>query len=111
LEKTSKLRGKHTQLFVSFRKPHNPVSTDTLARWIKTVMHKARINTEIYGDHSTRAASTSAAHRKHIDTNKILAAAGWTNETIFSKFYNKTIVDMTKNYGEDLLSAIMSQNS
>jgi hypothetical protein len=107
LEKTSTLRGKHTQLFVSFRKPHNPVSTDTLARRIKTVMHKAGINTEIYGAHSTRAASTSAAHRKHIDTNKILAAAGWTNETTFSKFYNKTIVDMTKT----LLSAIMSQNS
>ncbi len=48
LEKTSTLRGKHTQLFVSFQKPHNPVSTDTIARWIKTVMSKAGINTEIY---------------------------------------------------------------
>ena len=96
MKKTSTFREKHIQLFVSFRKPNNPVSADTLARWIKTVMHKAGINTVIYGAHSTKAASTSAAHRKHIDTNKILAAAGWTNETTFSKFYNKTIVDVTK---------------
>jgi hypothetical protein len=108
LEKTSTLRGKHTQLFVSFQKPHKPVSTDTIARWIKTVMSKAGINTEIYGAHSTRAASTSAAHKKNIDTNRILSAAGWSNETTFSKFYNKTIVDLAKNYGADLLSAVMS---
>ena len=110
LEKTSALRGTHTQLLVSCRKPHNPVSTDALARWIKAVMDKARINTEIYGAHSTRAVSiTSAAHRKNIDTNRILAASGWGNENIFSKFYNKTVTDLTSNYGQDLVAAVMSQ--
>ena len=59
-------------------------------------MDKAGINTEIYGAHiSTRAASTSAAHRKKIDTIRILAAAGWSNANIFSKFYNKTVTDLT----------------
>ena len=107
LEKTSQLRGKHVQLFVSFQKPHNPVSTDTLARWIKIVMNKAGIYTETYVAYSTGAASTSAAHRNNINTNKILAAAGWHNENSFSKFYNKTIV-LKQNYGQDLLSAIIS---
>ena len=97
LEKTSALRGTHTQLLVSYRKPHNPVSTDTLARWIKAVMGKAGINTEIYGAHSTRVASTSAAHRKNIDTDRILAAAGWSNENTFSKFYNEMATDVTSN--------------
>ena len=107
---TSALTGTHTQLLVSYRKPHNPVSTDTLARWIKVVMDKAGINTEIYGAHSTRAASTSAAHRKNIDTNRILAAAGWSNANTFSKFYNKTVTDLTSNYGEDLISAVMNHS-
>ena len=71
-------------------------------------MSKAGINTEIYGAHSTKAASTSAAHKKNTDTIRILSAAGWSNETTFSKFYNKTIVDLAKNYGADLLSAVMS---
>ena len=108
--KTSALRGTHTQLFLSYQKPHNPVSTDTIGRWIKVVMAKAGINTEMYGAHSTRAASTSAAHKKNIDTNKILAAAGWSNENTFSKFYNKNITDLTSNYGQDLLAAVMSHN-
>ena len=73
-------------------------------------MDKAGINTEIYGAHSTRAASTSAAHRKNIDTNRILATAGWSNENTFSKFYNKTVTDLTSNYGQDLVSAVMGHS-
>jgi hypothetical protein len=49
-------------------------------------MSKAGINTKIYGAHSTRAASKSAAHKKNINANRILSAAGWSNETTFSKF-------------------------
>ena len=72
-------------------------------------MDKAGINTEIYGAHSTRAASTSAARTKNIDTDRILAATGWSNENTFSKFYNKMVTDVTSNYGQDLVAAVMSQ--
>ena len=39
-------------LFVSFVKPHNPVTTATIARWIKTVMHAAGIDTTVFKAHS-----------------------------------------------------------
>ena len=66
LEKTSAIRGLHTQLLLSYQKPHRPVSTDTIARWIKVVLAQAGVNTELFSAHSTRAASTTAAHNKGI---------------------------------------------
>ncbi len=40
------------KLFLSFVKPHNPVTTATIARWIKTVMHSAGIDTSVFKAHS-----------------------------------------------------------
>jgi hypothetical protein len=45
LAKTKSLRGNHTQLLVSYRQPHKPVTTETIARWVKTVLDKAGIDT------------------------------------------------------------------
>ncbi|CAH3113986.1 unnamed protein product, partial [Pocillopora meandrina] len=52
---------KEDQLLVSFQKPHKPVSTDTISRWLKTVLEKSGIDTSVFKGHSTRAASASAA--------------------------------------------------
>jgi hypothetical protein len=40
LKATAPLRGLEKQLLISFRKPHEGVSKDTVARWIKTVMYQ-----------------------------------------------------------------------
>lgn len=76
LDMTSTLRGQCTKLFVSFVKPHGPVSKDTLARWIKTVMATSGINVRNFSAHSTRAASTSAALASKVPVNDIMRAAG-----------------------------------
>ena len=44
---TSSLRRNEQQLFVSLYKPHAAVTTDTITRWIRCVMHVARINTQV----------------------------------------------------------------
>ena len=44
------------KLFVSYIKPHKPVSTATLARWIKSVLTDAGINTSVFKAHSVRSA-------------------------------------------------------
>ena len=54
LAKTKPLRGNHTQLLISYQQPHKPVTTDTSARWLKTVLDKAGIDTNIFHAHSTR---------------------------------------------------------
>ena len=61
LNRTARLRGKHSQLFISYVKPFGPASHDTISRWFKTVMQQADINTTKFKPHSTCAASTSAA--------------------------------------------------
>ena len=110
LAKTKPLRGKHTQLLISYQKPHKPVSTDTIARWLKTVLEKAGIDTNIFHAHSTRAASTSAAKTAKLSVNTIMDAAGWTNALTFGKFYDKPVVSEShknsENFGHNLLRSI-----
>ena len=45
VKRTSELRKGGDQLLVSFQKPHKPVSTDTISRWLKTVLQKSGIDT------------------------------------------------------------------
>jgi MarR-like DNA-binding transcriptional regulator SgrR of sgrS sRNA len=108
LERTESLRENNTQLLISYQKPYGPVTTDTIARWIKQVLAEAGIDTSIFTAHSTRAASTSAAKTKQIPIDTILTAAGWSNESTFARFYNKPIRD-DDNYGHRLLNAIFEK--
>ena len=58
--RTKPLRGEETQLLISFVKPHKAVAKDTIGRWVKSVLANAGIDTNQFGAHSTRSASTSA---------------------------------------------------
>lgn len=64
LDLTSKLRGNTTRLFISFLAPYECVRTDTISRWIKTVMNSAGIDTNTFKPHSVRSASVSAVSSK-----------------------------------------------
>ena len=70
-------------------KPHKPVSSSTVARWLKVLLGKAGVNTEIFKAHSMRSASTSAAAAAGVTTGGILKAADWSSEAVFQKFYHK----------------------
>ena len=48
IQRTEKLRSDDGQLFISFNKPHNKVSRETLRRWIKNVMVLAGIDVNIF---------------------------------------------------------------
>ncbi|XP_043481179.1 uncharacterized protein LOC122512464 isoform X1 [Leptopilina heterotoma] len=94
LERTSSLRGENKQFLLSFKKPYNPITTQTLSRWVKDVMTKSGINTEVFSAYSTRHAATSAAHRGGINIDTILKTAGWTEKSnTFAKFYKRDVVD------------------
>lgn len=103
IDRTSHLRGETDQLLIGYQKPHKPVSTDTIARWIKNAMGKAGIDTSVYKAHSTRAAATSAAKEKQVPVDTILSAAGWSSESTFARFYDKPIQDTAANFGHELL--------
>jgi hypothetical protein len=91
IDRTEKLRGGHSPLFIAISKPHRPVSRDTVSRWIKYTLTAAGIDMSIFTPHSTRSASTSAAHRAKVPIGSILATAGWANSSTFAKYYNKPL--------------------
>ncbi|XP_063828979.1 uncharacterized protein LOC135078310 [Ostrinia nubilalis] len=83
----------HTnKLILTIKKPYHNASSSTIGRWIKNVLSDSGVDTSIFGAHSTRHASTSAASRKGASIDSIKRAAGWTgNSLIFAKFYNRPI--------------------
>ena len=91
ISRTMELRNGETRLLISYNKPHRGVSRDTIRRWIIQTMHKSGVNT-VFGAHTTRSATTSAALRNNINLNVILSAAQWSSSRTFQKFYNKPLV-------------------
>ena len=103
IHRTTSLRTDNSQLLISFIKPHNPVSKDTVARWIKEVLRDAGIDTNIYSSHSSRAAATSYGFAKGARLTEILEAAGWSNAQTFASYYQKPIV--TDTLGTNIMQA------
>ena len=91
--RTQSLRGDATRLFISFIKPHKPVSRDTLARWTNITLKNSGIDTDVYTAHSTRAASASKANARQVPIDEIMAKAKWRLAETFRKFYDKPIVE------------------
>ena len=105
--RTKPLRGEETQLLISFVKPHKAVSKDTMGRWVKCVLANAGIDTNQFGAHSTRSASTSAAKQSGLDIATIMTAAGWSNASTFALFYDKPIEQSPDaNFGQAVLSSV-----
>lgn len=91
LSKTKDVRGKTTQLFLSYTRPFKAVSKSTIARWVKTVLHDSGVDTSIFTPHSTRAASTSQAHKSRVPLHPIMKTAGWTQDSTFAVYYKKPV--------------------
>ncbi len=103
LKETKSVRNGESQLFVSYRQPYQKVSKDTIARWIKTVMRQAGVDTELFKAHSTRSASVSKADAASVPLSDILATAGWSSARTFATYYNKPISNTDNNYANALL--------
>lgn len=88
LRRTETLRSNNTCLFISYVKPHRPVSKDTISRWLKTLMISAGVDCSIYKLHSIRSAAISKAKNSMVPIDDILKTAGWLSEKKFAKFYD-----------------------
>jgi integrase len=74
-------------LFLATERPFSPVTSTSIGRWLKQLLEATGVDTQHFKPHSTRGASTSAAARKGASISDILAAADWTRETTFNRFY------------------------
>ena len=93
-----------SRLFLAMIKPHEPVSssTSTLARWLKTLLRKAGIDTGNFKAHSVRGAAPLAAANAGVTTSDILQATDWGLESVFTRFYYKPLRSGT--FGAAVLS-------
>jgi site-specific recombinase XerD len=85
----NKTKGK--DLFLSYIEPHKPIVSSSFARWLKSVLKVAGIDTSVYKGHSVRSAATSKARATGLSTQQIVERANWTNAATFFRFYNKEI--------------------
>ena len=76
------------QLFLAVVPPHLPVTSPTIARWIKKSLENAGLD-HSFTAHSTRSAASTAAAMSGISTKEIMERAGWSCEDTFCKFYYK----------------------
>lgn len=81
-------------LLISYIKPHKPVSRDTIARWIKTVLKISGVDTSKFTAGSVRPAAASKAKTSAVPIHYIMDKAGWSREATFAKFYDKKIVTL-----------------
>ena len=85
------VRGSVDQLFIATVKPQFPITSSTIARWLKKVNGDSGIDTDIFKAHSVRSAATSAAANPGVTTEDILKAANWSTESAFQQLYYKPV--------------------
>ena len=103
----SKRSEKESQLLIATIQPFKPVSSSTVARWLKSILSKAGIDTGVFRAHSVRSAAVSAAADSGLTTSDILRAADWSSEGIFQKFYYKP-QERLDAFGKAVLSTKLS---
>ena len=95
------------KLFLAIKKPHQPVASCTVARWLKETLRLAGINVSIFSGHSVRGASTSTAAGSGVTMTDIMQAAVWSSESVFQRFYYRPSYNTT--YGRTVLSSSSSE--
>ena len=110
-ERTLSFREKNTKstLFLSWIGKHDPVSSSTIARWLRMCLQEAGIDTDTFKAHSVRGAASSAAAWSGVTIMDILNAADWSTEATFQQFYHREMQDMTT-FGSSVLSSASTSN-
>ena len=90
-----------SRLLLSYVKPHNPIVSSSIARWLKETIQKAGIS-RVFTGHSTRSASTSKAKRAGLSSQDVINQANWTNQSTFMRFYCKPVIQ--NNYQQAVLT-------
>ena len=101
----------HDELLLCYRKPHGPATSDTLARWVKMVLHSSGVNLDTFKAHSCRFASTSEAAGTGVPLERILMAVQWSTSSTFYTFYRKDIVVTGRLPGPQFASGLLTQNA
>lgn len=85
---TKDLRGSSSPaLFLSLKRPHRPIGSSTLGRWVKACLSDAGLDPSSFSAHSVRGAAASKAVKQGVPIESVLRAAHWSRASTFRKFY------------------------
>ena len=87
VERTESIRKTESSLFLITTLKYHPATAATIARWIKTGLSKAGIDTSIFKTYLICSASTSAAADATFSVSEITEAADWSSASVLEKFY------------------------
>lgn len=102
LDRTRNVR-KSQQLLVSYCS-FSAVTSSTIARWLKTVLFNAGIDTNQFKAHSYRSAAVSAAFSKGCSLDVILKTADWSSAKNFRKFYLREVEPSNLGFARAVMS-------
>ena len=92
-----------SSLFLSYVKPHAPLSSQSIARWIKEIIELSGINATVFKAHSVRGAASSKACTKGLSVKDILLKGNWSRESTWQKFYHRDIISPTEGFQRKVL--------
>ena len=98
-----------SKLFLSWIGKHTPVTSSTIARWLRTCLLEAGINTSVFKAHSVRGTSCSTATWSGVTIGDILKAADWSSEGTFQTFYHRS-KGSREAFGLSVLASAASSN-
>ena len=67
------------------------MTTATVARWIRSFLKEAGVDTSVFKTHSVRGTVPSAAANDFVPLQEILNMADWSNPSTFQQFYYKPV--------------------
>ena len=95
LKRTSSLPDRPNSLFISPKRPSRAISKNALSFFLRKVILDAGAVRENEGPlpraHSIRGVATSVAYLRNCSISRVLEAASWKSNSVFSLFYFKDI--------------------
>ena len=81
------------KFFFTYHKSNHPASKDTLARWVKDMLHFSGIDTLHYAAHSCCSASSSKARVSGVPMEQILKRDQWKSSRTFYASTTRILCD------------------
>ena len=101
---TFRMGNSYLHVFVSFRKPHKPVTRPTLTKWVLKMLTHAGIDTGKFKAHSMRSAASSKVSSLGMQLKEVLENGNWSRESTWQRFYHKEIESSERQFQNTLLS-------
>ena len=95
LERTGKVQNRPRNLFISPKKPQRPISKNAISFFLRETISESGALVEEGGQrpraHSIRSVGTSMSFWRNWSMTKVLEAATWKTNTVFTSFYLKDV--------------------